>query len=83
MKSPDFIHGTLTKIPLRFPHRAGCLLNMCVTDAEPTQPEPFALANRSPRIFIAGIKGSDWGEAHHLFTNRSTLNLISKLVKVF
>lgn len=81
-KSPDFILGTLPKISLRFPHRAGGLLDMCVIDVEPTQPEPFALANRSPRIVIAGIKGSDWGEAHHLFINRRSLSLISKLVKV-
>jgi hypothetical protein len=48
-----------------------------------TQPKPATLANRSPRIFIAGLRGWGWSEVRHLFTNRSPRALISKLAEFF
>jgi hypothetical protein len=52
-------------------------------EGEFTQSKPLTLANRSPRIFIAGLRGWGWSEARHLFTNRNPRALISKLSKLF
>jgi hypothetical protein len=46
-------------------------------------PEPAALANHSPRIFIAGALGWEFREACHLFPNRSADGLISKFLIFF
>jgi hypothetical protein len=58
----------------------GCLLDMCVTDGELTQPEPSTVANRSPRIFITIEWGSSWGDSHHLSINRRSRTLIFKII---
>jgi hypothetical protein len=52
-------------------------------EGEFTQPKPLTLANRSPRIFSAGLRGWGWSEARHLFTNRNPRALISKLSESF
>jgi hypothetical protein len=78
-------------VPPRFPHRAGGLLGFHISqpdiaggkDSELTRPEPLILANRSPRIFIAGMRGWGWCESRHLLPNRTQSILISKLSENF
>lgn len=90
-RPPGLEIRAIADVPPRFPHRAGGLLGSHISqpdlaggiNGEPTQTEPAILANRSPRIFIAAMRGWGWSESRHLLPNRSPLTLISIFYEFF